>query len=146
MRLLIGAVLVAAVFAGCGGDGAMSEEEFVGAANEICRNVRDDAAALQAQVSAEMKEHPGQVRQIFVESLNEEAIPLIRGMFDEISALDPPPELEEGVDRLTSEAYAGLDEQEADPIAALEENLRGESPFGGATEAATDLGLDDCAF
>lgn len=148
--LLLPALLALALLAGCGGseggDATMTQEEFVGAANEICRDVRGDAEALQAKVAAEMKENPDQTRQIFLESLKQEAIPLIRGMFDEISALDPPPELEADVNKLTSEAYAGLDEQEAHPIDALRENLRGETPFGGATEAAVALGLDDCAF
>jgi hypothetical protein len=83
------AVLTAVAAGGCGGGGSrLSRSEFVKRANAICaryeQKVRQATAGIQ----------PGSNEQIV--AAIDKAIPVIRDGNDELRALDPPRELEDG--------------------------------------------------
>jgi hypothetical protein len=139
MLALAVAGLVAVGVAACGDDGgddtssetgttaaAISEEDFVAQANEIC-----------AEGNAELDEGPedGDFEGFITDAL----IPNIQAQVDAIEALGAPEGQEEQVAQFLEDAQTQLDALEEDPSAI------GDETFADVNEQAMALGLDECA-
>jgi hypothetical protein len=143
LHRLVGKWLVALVSIGmiltpgCGDDDALSTEEFIAAANQICAggNERIDAIFEGLFTSGEPSEEDAAaaVDQLVVE---------VRSQVEEIDALEPPDELSDDVDAMVEAAREAADEMEAAGPALLEAES---DPFAEVNAMAGEIGLDECA-
>ena len=139
---LVGVLFLLAT--GCGGGGSsarLSEEEFQSQANAICAKYQEQIKAIGNPTS--LQEIPDLVDQI-LEILNKE--------IDEVSALNPPEELQGQFDAML--AAADDTKKAADDLsaaaksgdaAAVQDALEaGNAASDKADQLATGLGLDSC--
>jgi hypothetical protein len=143
LRILVSALLVFGVLAGCGGDDddALTEAQFTEQGNKICEDggkeldAAGDAAFGSGAPTADDAEA----------FFDDTAIPNIRGQLDDIEALDEPEDLSDDLDAFLEDARAKLDEIEAlDGDELLELVSSGEDPFADVNAQANDLGLTTC--
>ena len=145
MRVSVAALagVLVLLSAGCGGgDGErLSKEEFQTQANAICAKYQKQIDAIGAPSS--LDEIPDLISQI---------LPILNKEIDEISALDPPEELQSDFDKMlaaTDRTKAAADDlseaakagDQAGVQQALEE---GNAASKEADDLAANLGLQDC--
>ena len=145
MRVSVAALagVLVLLSAGCGGgDGErLSKEEFQTQANAICAKYQKQIDAIGAPSS--LDEVPDLISQI---------LPILNKEIDEISALDPPEELQSDFDKMlaaTDRTKAAADDlseaakagDQAGVQQALEE---GNAASKEADDLAANLGLQDC--
>lgn len=88
----VGAVLIAAGFAGCGGSsddessGALSKEDFVAQANDICSGVTEDVKGLDDKFAQEYKAGDYQAASDTLAEGNDS----LNSALDELAGLEPP--------------------------------------------------------
>jgi hypothetical protein len=145
LRPAIILAVVAAVVAGCGGDGGsdrLSTAEFRQQANAICGEFDAKIAAIGAPTSPED-----------IPEFVEKGIPLIQQGLAELRALNPPEELEADYNRMLDETAKAIpaarklaDAAAKQDAAAVQEALQeGEEADAESDRLATKLGLDRCA-
>ena len=132
--LLIGLAVAAA---GCGGDDALTEEEFLSQGNEICA-----AGSEQIDSAAEESFGPGEQpsaedQEAFIAGT---VVPATQDQIDELGELEPPEELADQVEGLLGDAQSALDEFAEDPVTEAEED-----PFADVNARAAEIGLTECA-
>lgn len=151
MRRVLGAVVVAAVFAagvaGCGDDDSTTEEtttasltkeEFVAQANEICAASSAELEAAAQEAFPNGQPTPEELEPFATETL----LPAIEGQLQAIGELPVPEGEEENVAEVLDAANQGLEEAQADPAALSS----GQSdPFAEANQLAADYGMTECA-
>jgi hypothetical protein len=145
--VVIGAV-VAIAAAGCGGDGddtsattaALSKDEFVTQANEICAKGSDEIDAAAADVFGGGSQPSPEEGQQFI---TETVIPTIQGEIDDIKALGAPAGDEEQVTAILDAAQQGVDAGKADP--SVLEGGQQNDPFAESDKLAKAYGLTECA-
>jgi hypothetical protein len=131
---LVSVVLLFA--AGCNGD-ALSEEEFLERANEICAAGNVELGSMTNDLEDELGgENPTDAQLTdFADAVSENLRDQVAG----IRALEGPSDLEEQLDPLLDEV-----EQYATDLAAKPENLVTDERFDEATGQLVDLGLTEC--
>ena len=153
MKRRIVLALVALAIAGlaaCGGDddgdGAISKQEFVAQANQICTtgNLQLERRAEQFFSSLELpkgQEEPGPAEE---ERFGTEVvIPGIQRQVDQVDALGRPEGDEEVIDEIVDKANRGLDQMRSDPsLAASEEPV---PVLDDAGNQLGEYGATECA-
>jgi hypothetical protein len=138
---LVGVLILLAT--GCGGDGEarLSEREFQTQANAICAKYDKQLKAIGSPTSIEE-----------IPDLVDQALVILDKEIDEISALNPPEELQSDFDKMlaatdrTKAAATDLSEAaKAGDQAAVQKALEeGNAASDDADELAANLGLTDC--
>jgi hypothetical protein len=147
---------VALVVAGCGGDDetstaattssavagttgtALTKEEFVAQANEICKQGGKAIDQALAGVVTGQKPTAAELEQAALI-----LVPGVQAQIDAVRALPVPEGDEETIGTFLDESQSALDQLEADPslLATSDE----ESPFAESNRLATEYGLTECA-
>jgi hypothetical protein len=145
MRVSVAALagVLVLLVAGCGGGGGgrLSKEDFQSQANAICAKYQKQIDAIGAPSS--LDEIPDLISQI---------LPILNKEIDEISALDPPEELQSDFDKMlaaTDRTKAAADDlseaAKAGDQAAVQKALEeGNAASKEADDLAANLGLQDC--
>jgi hypothetical protein len=139
VALVTGALALAA--SACGGEDALSEEEFQKQGNAICLKYDQQIEDISTPTSVE--EVPAYVNK---------ALPIVERQIEDMKELSPPEEDQETFDSMIEEAektvQAGRElgeAAEAKDDAAIEQALNeGNTASDRADEHATTLGLTDC--
>ena len=134
-------VLLVSACGGGGGGERLSKEEFQSQANAICAKYEKQLKALRSPTSLED-----------IPDFVDEAVAILDKEVDEISALNPPGELQSDVDKMiaasnrTKAAASDLSDAARDgDQAAVQKALEdGKAATGEADDLATNLGLDSC--
>jgi hypothetical protein len=137
--LVVGILVLAA--SACGGEDALSKEEFQEQGNAICEKYDKQIEDISTPTSVE--EVPGYVNK---------ALPIVERQIEDMKELSPPEEDQETFDAMIEEAektvQAGRElgeAAEAKDDAAIEQALNeGNTASDRADEHATELGLTDC--
>jgi hypothetical protein len=125
----------------CGGEDALSKEEFQKQGNAICAKYDQQIEDISTPTSVE--EVPAYVNK---------ALPIVERQIEDMKELNPPEEDQETFDAMIAEAektvQAGRElgeAAEAEDEAAIEQTLNeGNTASDRADEHATELGLTDC--
>jgi hypothetical protein len=136
-RTLLSVAVAGVVLAGCGDDGggeAISKDEFVEEANEICAS---NAAALEEEAE---QLGPSPSEDDRAEFLGGTLVPNVQTQIEDIRGLGFPEGDEEELDAVLSDAEEILDDIEADPA----EYVDGEDPFTEVNAALDEYGLTEC--
>ncbi len=145
-RPVVVGMVAALVMVSCGGGGdeeALSEEELVRRANEICAT---HAQAIEEAARARF----GASREVptadEIENLAEETvIPELDRMLDELENLNPPDDERQEFEDFIEETRTALDDEiKQDPSSILSEQAQSD-PFIEANESARDFGASECA-
>lgn len=139
VALVAGALALAA--SACGGEDALSKEEFQKQGNAICAKYDQQIEDISTPTSVE--EVPAYVNK---------ALPIVERQIEDMKELSPPEEDQETFDSMIEEAektvQAGRElgeAAEAKDDAAIEQALNeGNTASDRADEHATTLGLTDC--
>jgi hypothetical protein len=142
VRSLSAALVATAALAGCAGssDERLSREEFVEQATAICDRAEQRIGELDAPASVDdLEAYAREARSITEEGL------------DDLEALEPPQELEDGFDRYLDqgndvvEVLEELEQAAASGDEAEAQQLAGElAESADAQQAARDAGLPGC--
>lgn len=141
MRYVLALALAASLIAaGCGGDDddeALTKQEFITQADQVC-------AEGQAEIGKEAdKVFKGQPSKAETEKFTTEtAIPNIQSQIDGVRALTPPEGDEDQVNEITDSAQAALDEMKQDP--SLLTQRGGSDPFEKTDQLSKEYGLKKC--
>ncbi len=141
-RTLLLALLALAglMFAACGGEDTLTEEEFLEEANAICSagNERLQTGAEETFGEVPEGEQPSEEQLAeYLDIFTSE----IEGQLDDIEALSPPDDLAEDVDNLIESAREVVeDARDAGPEILLSQ----EDPFADVNTLAEDIGLSEC--
>lgn len=142
-------LLLALALAACGDDdngggGGPSKEDFIQAADKLCRETDEKGTALAEEAFADpAKPTPAEAQQ-FVR----DAIPVQRDLLAELRELDRPEGDEAEIERWLDAADDGTDEVERmgenrdDSLTLLRSNV---NPLAEANALASEYGLDDCS-
>jgi hypothetical protein len=138
---LVGVLILLATGCGGGGEARLSEQEFQTHANAICAKYDKQLKAIGSPTSIEE-----------IPDLVDEALVILDKEIDEISALNPPEELQSDFDKMlaatdrTKAAATDLSEAaKAGDQAAVQKALEeGNAASDDADELAANLGLTDC--
>jgi hypothetical protein len=157
--LVIGALAVGLVVAGCGSSSSsststgasgasgatgasgtpLSKSEFVAKGNAICK--QGNAALDKAGKSFfQSGQKPSQAEQD--KFVTDTVIPNIQSQIDQIKALTPPSGDEDQVNAVTAAAQSALDKAKADPSLLIQQG--GSDPFAHANDLANSYGLTEC--
>ena len=150
-RILISVAAAAIAFAGCGGDddepttaesatAALTEEEFVTQANEICATGAAEIDQAAEELFGNEQPTDEQVEQFATDVV----VPGIEAQIDGVEALVPPEDIAGQVDTFIADARAALAEVAADPSLILAGDTP-EDPFADVNAQAEALGLPECA-
>lgn len=139
VALVAGALALAA--SACGGEDALSKEEFQKQGNAICAKYDKQIEDISTPTSVE--EVPAYVNK---------ALPIVERQIEDMKELNPPEEDQETFDALIAEAEKTVragrelgEAAEAKDDAAIEQTLNeGNTASDRADEHATELGLTDC--
>ena len=115
------------------GDGALSEDEYIDAANEICAEGNEELDALSEDFTPADEDEA-------IEFIIDELLPLVQDQVDQIRDLDGPEDITEEVNELLDETEQVLEDIADDPEAAFS----GDDPFADVAPELTDLGLTEC--
>lgn len=132
-------VFVASLFAAaCGGD-ALSEEEFVDQANEICADGSERLDALSADIEEELGGEEPTEEQIaeFAGDFADE----LRGQIEDLRNLEGPSDLEGELDSILDDGEQIADQLDEDPSSLTSD----EDAFDDINSRFEALGLDECA-
>jgi hypothetical protein len=146
--LLAGLLATGLIAAGCGdddedddgGDEALTEQEFITQADQICRE--GDAEVESQEREFFGKDEPSQAE--VEQYVSEVVAPGIQSQIDGIRELEAPEEIEGQVTEFLDTAEGGLDELEQNP-GLLTEGGQGADPFAETRQLGADLGLKVCA-
>jgi hypothetical protein len=138
---LVGVLVLLATGCGGGGEARLSKQEFQTRANAVCAKYDKQLKAIGSPTSIEE-----------IPDLVDQALAILDKEIDEVSALNPPEELQSDFDKMlaatdrTKAAAADLSEaakagDQAGVQKALEE---GNAASNDADELAANLGLADC--
>ncbi len=140
--LAVGALVLAAAAAGCGGDDRLSRDEYIKQADAICAKYEKRLDALPEPKNVED-----------LQRLVAEGLPIAREGINELKKLKPPEDLEAKVNQWHERNEANLDkieelvqaaeqgdEQKIQTLAAEADENEQE-----ADRLAREIGLDDCA-
>ena len=138
---LVGVFVLLATGCGGGGGARLSEQEFQTQANAICAKYEKQLKAIGSPASIEE-----------IPALVDQALAILDKEIEEVSALNPPEELQSDFDEMlaatdrTKAAAAHLSEAaKAGDQAAVQKALEeGNAASKDADELAANLGLDDC--
>ena len=145
----VGAVLLAAVFAGCGGSdddsGALSKEDLIAQADEICADSIGESQTREADFTAAIEANDLEAAADVVAENGEQ----ISEGIDEFEALEPPEEDQETIDE-----FLALSREQVELSAELAEAIRADdgaaveeiSAEGDAIEAESDALADEYGF
>jgi hypothetical protein len=130
--------LLSVVTLGCGDD-ALSEEDFVAQANDICDegNERLDALAEEVEGGLEDNEPAEELLDDFAAQFVDE----VRGQVAAIRELDGPGELEDELNPVLDDADDILDQIDEDPSVFTSER----DPFEDVNARLDEIGLTECA-
>jgi hypothetical protein len=146
MKRAVAVAVVCGLFAlaGCGGGGGdrLTKDELASQADAICGKYEQKLDALAEPKSIEE-----------VESLAEEAKPIVEDGVDELDDLEPPEELEEDYDRwiaLNRESLEAIDELKEAAASGDESRVEQVVQDANSKEEEADalagrIGLDECA-
>jgi hypothetical protein len=134
---------------GCGGGSddsssstsstALSKDEFVKQANEICAKGNDQIDSAASKTFSGGQPSPQEAQQFVTDTV----IPGIQGEIDDIRALGAPAGDEDQVNAILGAAQQGVDAAKQDP--SILEGSQASDPFAQADKLAKDYGLTDCA-
>lgn len=152
----VAAVLVLALAAACGRDGAgggaggggeaggeeLSREEYLERADEICRRGNDELEKASQEAFAAIPEGQTPTPEQFQDYARNTVVPMVRGQVEELRDLPPP----EGGAAQVTEIYDAIDEA----LDELEENPSiltrgGADLFAEADELSRKYGYEVCA-
>jgi len=145
MRVSVAALVgvFAVLAAGCGGGGgeSLSKAEFQSQANAICAKYQEQLNALGSPTSIEE-----------IPDLVEQALAILNKEVDEISALNPPEELQSDFDKMiaaSNKTKAAADDlstaaKSGDQAAVQKALEEGNAATDEADQLATNLGLTEC--
>jgi hypothetical protein len=107
---------------GDGGDGGepLSDQEYVAQATEICRNAQQRIE--QAQQGGNTPSTPEEVESFF----SDEVVPVYRDSISQLGELNPPEAKAADHDQFVADANSLGDKIESDPVAYVQQSLRGE--------------------
>jgi hypothetical protein len=115
---LAGLVFAMAALAGCGGDDGADEspatEEFVAEVDEICTAAQDELQRAGAEIGTPRSEGAA------ARALVREAGPVLDGLVEDLSAVEPPAELEQGYGEFINVLGESTRLLQAEPVAALQ--------------------------
>jgi hypothetical protein len=150
MRVLVSGLLVLAA-AGCGED-TIPLAEYVERANAICADNNTRGRAELAKVRDRL-EADGELDEQELPELNRKALEILRPGLERLADLPPPDEKQDVADtyerasRDANDAFADViqAQEDGDTEQFRDARARNEEHTADAREAATELGLDDCA-
>ena len=151
MRVLASGLLVLAAAAGCGED-TDSLCVYVKRANAICKDNNTRGRAELEQVRSRL-EADGKLDSEDIPQLNRKALEILRPGLDRLAELPPPDEQQEvaanyeRASRAANDAFANVvkAQEDGDIVRFREAKARNDKHIRDVREAATALGLDDCA-
>lgn len=133
--------LATAAFAGVAAAGELSKSEYKAEINDLCVAANEELGIVFEEIFGDFEEgeelSPEQIQEAA-----DAALPIFRGLLDDIEDLDGPKSLEKKVDKLVDQYRDIADEIEEDPEIAFTGE---DDPFAKADKQAAKLGLDDCA-
>jgi hypothetical protein len=146
MILLAGLLATGLIAAGCGGDDddddggdggeALSKEEFVSQANQICTDGNAEVETAATETFQNGQPTPEEEEAFVTDTV----LPSVQGQIDQIRALGIPEGDEDEVNGFLDEAEAIVDEAEADPQTFFQGD-----PFAEVNDDLTAYGLTACA-
>lgn len=128
------ALVLAFALSGCGGDSALSPEEFRTQADKICADFEDKSDEMFSGISASSTEDE------LVEAFKKVA-DLLEQQADQIDDLAAPEDFEADVEAMLESLREGADKIRDDGLELIKS---GENPLEDATKKAKDLKLEDC--
>ena len=143
-RFTAAALAMAIALAACGGGDessttpeALTKDEFIAQADEICATATDEFDAALEELSAGGQPSDEEVATFFSETL----VPLGKDEAAQIDALAAPEGDEEEVDAIVTALNDAIAEVESDPEAAIAAE---DDPFEQYGTLAEDYGLTEC--
>jgi hypothetical protein len=150
----VGAVLVAAGIAGCGGSSddessdALSKDDYIAQANEICAGLTSDIEGPAADFGKEYQAGEYEAAAATLGDANEQ----INASLDELKALTPPEEDRDTIDEFLSlhDDQAAISEDMVDSVAAGDDaafrsaGKELEASSAKSDKIADDYGMADC--
>jgi hypothetical protein len=125
----------------CGSDDKLSKSDYLTQGNAICQKVFDEIDTASEGFATDRP--PTQDE--FTKFTSETLIPKIGKMIDDLDKLNPPSELNDGVDKLITSARADYTKMQADIKADWEAFMNSEEdPFANANAQANAIGLTVC--
>lgn len=124
---------------GDSGGSALSKEEFVSQANEICTEGQQKLEQVQKDVQAKIQSDPTQAANA-IQDVVGQLVPVVRETLSQISELNPPADLQSKLDEFTTKANDAVDQLESDPTKITQ----GDNPFADLQPLATELGIQNC--
>lgn len=144
-----GALMIALIFAGCGGDDSsssttsISKDEFIAKADAICKK---GIKRMETGLVGFLTNKGGQIRKPSQEDSEEFIVtvltPSLRREIKELRALGVPEGDEEKVEALVAALEEGLDTAEDDPEAVAAGST--DIVFGIASRLAGEYGIETC--
>jgi hypothetical protein len=119
---------------------ALTEDEFVSQANEICAQGGDEIDQAIEETFGNQQPSEADLEQFATDVL----VPGIQAQIDGVRALAPPEEIAADVETFLDDAEAALGEVEADPSLLLAGDTP-DDPFADVNAQAEALGLTECA-
>lgn len=147
IALLVGAMAVAMVAAGCGGDGdddsSLTKAQFVKQGNAICaagnKKMEGEFEAFAKEHNLSEKKAPSEAQ--FTELAEQIIVPGVSTQVEELRGLPAPSGDEEQVDEILTAAEDAVAETEDDPSSVADEKT---DPFAEANKLARAYGLTTC--
>jgi hypothetical protein len=152
VKLYVALASAAVILAGCGGsdDGALSREELIESANEICRERVGAIESLQEDLTdtpGENEETLADFARILPQVADE-----FRGMADDLGELSPPEDIEERyeltlgrIDRVADELDRAAQEAEAGNRQGFNAALRESAAARSIQQFFRENEFEDCA-
>jgi hypothetical protein len=153
VKLRVAPALAAVILAGCGGsdDGALSREELIESANEICRERVGAIESLQEDLADTPGENDETTLSDFARILPQVADEF-RGMADDLGELSPPEDIEERyeltlgrIDRVADELDRAAQEAEAGNRQGFNAALRESAAARSIQQFFRENEVEDCA-
>lgn len=145
---LVGAVVVAAIVAGCGGSddstSSLTKAQFIATADAICKKgnaeIESGFEAFAKKNDIGENEEPSKAQQ---EELSETLlVPKVKNQAEEIRDLEAPSGDEGEISAMLDSLDEGVEAIEADPQAPFDSSQP--NPFGPANKMAKEYGLEVC--
>jgi hypothetical protein len=152
VKLYVALASAAVILAGCGGsnDGALSREELIESANEICRERVGAIESLQEDLT----DTPGEDEETLADfaRILPQVADEFRGMADDLGELSPPEDIEERyeltlgrIDRVADELDRAAQEAEAGNRQGFNAALRESAAARSIQQFFRENEFEDCA-
>lgn len=125
---------IAGLLAACGGETALSQEDFISQAEEICASSNEDLDSIGEELTADSTDEE-------VEDVAVQAADTIEGAIDQIRELGAPEGTQDELNAILDDTTAALDELREDPVGMME---RGEDPLADVSDRLSAFGLEEC--